>query len=134
MELLSLPVIGWLYTVLCAIALSLGAWLVVGVHFSGEQARQQLATRVIEDAVLFGIWVLGLAGGVGVLLEKSWSRGVLEMFCWVLMVLITLTAVSRFRAAPSPRSTLGLSLALFVLPVLALCAATIYTLRATVPS
>jgi hypothetical protein len=134
MELLSLPVIGWLYTVLCAAALALGAWLVVGVHFSGEDARRQLATRVIEDAVLFGIWVLGLAGGVGVLLEKSWSRGMLEMFCWVLMVLITLTAVSRFRAAPSPRSTLGLSLALFVLPVLALCAATIYTLRATVPS
>ena len=134
MELLSLPVIGWLYTVLCAAALALGAWLVVGVHFSGEDARQQLATRVIEDAVLFGIWVLGLAGGVGVLLEKSWSRGVLEMFCWVLMVLVTLTAVSRFRAAPSPRSTLGLSLALFVLPLLTLCAATIYTLRATVPS
>jgi len=133
-ELLSLPAIGWLYTVLCAAALALGAWLVVGVHFSGEQARQQLAMRVIEDAVLFGIWMLGFAGGIGVLLEKSWSRGVLEMFCWVLMVLVTLTAVSQFRAARSPRATLGLSLALFVLPVLALCGVTIYTLRATVPS
>jgi len=132
MELLSLPAIGWLYTVLCAAALALGAWLVIGVHYSGEAARQQLATRVIEDAVLFGIWMLGLAGGVGALLEKSWSRGVLEMFCWVLMVLVTLTAVSRYRAAPSPRATLGLSLAVFVIPVLALCAATIYTLRATV--
>lgn len=129
---LSLPLIGWLYTVFCAAALALGAWLVVGVHFSGEDARKQLASKVVDDAILFGIWMLGFAGGIGVLLEKSWSRGVLEMFCWVLMVLVMLTAVSRFRAAPSPRATLGLSLAMFVLPVLALCAATIYTLRATV--
>ena len=134
MELLSLPAIGWLYTVLCAAALALGAWLVVGVHYSGEAARRQLATRVIEDAVLFGIWILGLAGGIGVLLGKSWSGAVLELFCWVLIVLVMLTAVSRLRAAPSPRATLGLSLALFVLPVLALCGVTIYTLRATVAS
>ena len=134
MELLSLPAIGWLYTVLSAAALAFGAWLVVGVHYSGEAARQQLAARVIEDAVLFGIWMLGLAGGIGVLLGKSWSGAVLELFCWVLIVLVMLTAVSRFRAAPEPRAMLGLSLALFVLPVLALCAATIYTLRATVPS
>lgn len=134
MELLSLPAIGWLYTVLSAAALAFGAWLVVGVHYSGEAARQQLATRVIEDAALFAIWLLGLAGGIGVLLGKSWSGAVLELFCWVLIVLVTLTAVSRYRAAPSPGATLGLSLALFVLPVLALCAATIYTLRATVSS
>jgi len=134
MEPLSLTVIGWLYTILCAVALALGSWLVIGVHFSGEEARNQLAKRVIEDAVLFGIWTLGLAGGIGVLLEKSWSRPVLELFCWVLLVLVTLTAISRFRAAVPPRATLGLSLTLFVFPVAALCAATIYTLRAAVHS
>jgi hypothetical protein len=131
---LSLTVIGWLYTVLCAVALALGSWLVIGVHFSGEEARNQLAKRVIEDAVLFGIWTLGLAGGIGVLLEKSWSRPVLELFCWVLLVLVTLTAISRFRAAVPPRAALGLSLSLFAIPVAALCAATIYTLRAAVHS
>lgn len=134
MEPLSLSLVGWLYTTISAAALAIGSWLVVGMHFSGEGARRQLATRVIEDAVLFGIWILGLAGGIGVLLGKSWSGAVLELFCWVLIVLVMLTAVSRLRAAPPPRATLGLSLALFVLPVLALCAATIYTLRATVAS
>lgn len=134
MQPLSLTVIGWLYTIVCAVALALGSWLVIGVHFSGEAARMQLARRVIEDAILFGIWTLGLAGGIGVLLDRSWSRGVLELFCWVLLALVTLTAISRFRAAAPPRATLGLSLSLFVIPVAALCAATIYTLRAAVHS
>ena len=134
MELPSLTLIGWLYTVICAGALAIACWLVIGLHFSGEQARKQLAARVVDDAILFGIWMMGLAGGIGVLLETSWSRGVLELFCWVLVVLVTLTAVSRFRAAPPPRATLGLSLSLFVLPVVALCAGTIYTLRAVPPS
>lgn len=123
-----------MYTIVCAIALLVGAWLVIGVHFSGQEARKQLASRVIDDVVLFGIWIFGLAGGIGTVLGKSWSGIVLEFFCWVLMVLVTMTAVSRFRAAEPPRVTLGLSLALFVVPVLAFCGATIYTLRVAVPS
>jgi hypothetical protein len=85
-----------MYTVVCAAALLLGAWLVIGVHFSGDEARRQLATRVIDDAVLFGIWILGLAGGIGVVLGKSWSTLVLEFFCWVLIVLVSMTAVRDF--------------------------------------
>ncbi|HEV8096535.1 MAG TPA: hypothetical protein VGP71_12455 [Burkholderiales bacterium] len=134
MDALPLPLIGWLYTLVCGSALALGAWLVIGVHFSGEDARKQLASRVSDDAMLFGIWILGLAGGIGLLLGKAWSAVVLEFFCWVLMVLVVMTAVSRFRAAEPPRITLGLSLALFVVPVLAFCGATIYTLRAPGPS
>jgi hypothetical protein len=131
---LPLPLVGWMYTVVCAFALLLGAWLIIGVHFSGDEARRQLATRVIDDAVLFGIWILGLAGGIGVLLGKSWSTLVLEFFCWVLIVLVSMTAVSRFRAAAPPRILLGLSLLLFGIPGLAFCGVTIYTLRVAVPS
>ena len=134
MPLLSLPAIGWLFTILSALALVLGAWLVIGVHHSGEDARRQLASRTLEDLVLFAIWILGLAGGIGVLLEASWSGPVLEFFCWVLLVLVTLVAISRFRAAPPPRGTLGMSLVLFVVPVIALCGATIYSLRVSVAS
>ena len=129
MDVVPLPLIGWIFTLCCAGALLLGAWLVIGVHFSGEGARGELARRAFEDAVLFGIWLLGLAGGIGVLLEKAWSRGVLELFCWVLIVLVALTAWSRYRASPPPRATLALSLALFLVPVLAFCGATILTLR-----
>ena len=128
---LPLQLVGWMFTVVCALALLLGAWLVIGVHFSGEEARKHLASRVLDDAVLFGIWILGLFGGIGVILGKSWSILALEFFCWVLMVLVGMSAVSRFRAAAPPRVTLGLSLLLFVVPVLAFCGATIYTLRVT---
>lgn len=130
MEALPLPVIGWLFTVVCAAALLLGAYLVVGLHLQGEDTRRQLARSVVQDAVLFGIWILGLAGGIGVLLAESWSRPLLEFFCWVLTVLTLFSAYGRLRAsAPGARGTLVLSLALFVLPILAVCGATIYTLR-----
>jgi hypothetical protein len=129
LDLLPLPVIGWLYCVLSVAALALGAWIIVGVHLAGEDVRKQLVARVLDDSLLFGIWILGLAGGIGVLLEKGWSRPVLELFCWALAVLLVLTCWTRFHAAPRPRFTLGLSLALFLVPALALCAATILTLR-----
>lgn len=129
MELIPLPVIGWLYSVASAAAILLGAWIVIGVHLRDEAAHKHLAARVLDDSLLFGIWIMGLAGGAGVLLEKGWSRPVLELFCWALAVLLALVCWQRLRAAPPPRATLGLSLALFLVPVIALCAATILTLR-----
>jgi hypothetical protein len=128
-ELLPLPLVGWLFAVVSGMALAAGAWIVIGVHLAGEAPRKHLAARVLDDSILFGIWILGLAGGVGVLLEKAWSRPVLELFCWALAVLLLLVCWQRLRAAPPPRAGLALSLALFLVPVIALCAATILTLR-----
>jgi hypothetical protein len=128
-ELLPIALVGWLYTVGAGLALAFGAWLIVGIHLRNPDARKQLAARVLDDALLFGIWILGLAGGIGVLLGKSWSRAVLELFCWTLMILVFLSAWSRWRVAAPPRGTLLLSLVLFVAPVVALCVATILTLR-----
>ncbi len=130
MEALALPAIGWLFTLVCAIALLAGAYLVIGLHLQDEATRRRLARSVLEDVVLFGIWILGLAGGIGILLLQPWSRPLMEFFCWVLAVLTLFSAWSRLRApAAGPRGMLAFSLALFVLPILALCGATIYTLR-----
>jgi hypothetical protein len=129
MEALPLELIGWLYTVGCGIALLAGTWLTLSVHKFGESGRRELAARLLEDLLLFSIWLLGLAGGVGVLAGKAWSRPALELFCWTLMILLVISAARRFRAQPPPRAFLGLSLALFVAPVIALCIATILTLR-----
>lgn len=129
MDALPLELIGWLYTVGCGIALLVGTWLTLSVHKFGESGRRELAARLLEDLMLFSIWLLGLAGGVGVLAGKSWSRPALELFCWTLMVLLVISAAKRYRAVPPPRGLLGLSLALFVAPVIALCVATILTLR-----
>jgi len=129
MDLLNLTLIGWLFALGSGLALVLGCWLIAVIHLRDDAARKELAARVLDDSVLFGIWILGLAGGIGVLLEKSWSRWVLELFCWVLIGLVLFSSYGRWRAAPPPRGLLAVSLALFLMPVTALCAATIVTLR-----
>ena len=129
MDTLPLPVIGWIYTVASFIALLLGTWLTIGMYAKGGAVRQALAARMLEDLLLYSIWLLGLAGGVGVLVGKPWSRPVLELFCWTLMILLGISASRRFYAAPPPRFMLGLSFALFVVPIYAFCVATILTLR-----
>src|SRR3970282_1002886 len=128
MDLLSLELIGWLFAVASAGALALGI-LVLGLNYGREPTRDHIRKRILDDALLVLIWSLGLAGGIGVLLGKAWSRPALELFCWTLMVLMVLSCVSRLRMGPRPRALLGLSMALFVLPVAGVCIATILTLR-----
>jgi hypothetical protein len=125
--LLSLEFVGWFYTLLCGAALVAGAWIVVAVHLRGE--REQLAARVVDDSILFGIWLMGFVGGGGVLRGWRWGAPLLELFCWALGALILMTAWSRWRAAPPPRAGLAVSLALFVVPALAMLGATVATLR-----
>lgn len=129
MDVLNLALVGWLFALGSGLALALGIWIIVNLHVRGEGVRQHLAARVLDDSLLFGIWILGLAGGIGVLLEKSWSRWSLELFCWTLIILTFLSAYSRWRTAPPPRNLLLLSLMLFVLPLVMICVATILTLR-----
>ena len=70
MDLLSLSLIGWLFSIASGLALVLGGWLIAAIHLRDEAARKELAARVLDDTVLFGVWILGLAGGIGILLEK----------------------------------------------------------------
>jgi hypothetical protein len=128
MELLNLELIGWLFAGMSGIVLAFGI-LVVGLYYAREGTRGYVAKRALDEAVLFVVWLLGLAGGVGVLLGKAWSRPALELFCWTLMVLLMMSCWSRLRAAPPPRNMRAIQLALFVLPVVAICIATIVTLR-----
>lgn len=127
MEPLSLDLIGWIYALLCGAAILVGAWIIIAVHLRGD--RGALAARVVEDTILFGIWILGFTGGIGVLLGRAWSRPVLELFCWAFTVLLLLNAWMRWRAAPPPRLGFSVSLVLFVVPVIAFTGATILTLR-----
>ena len=129
MDLLNLQLIGWLYAAGSALALALGLWIVLTLHYGGVGVRKPLVTRVLEDFLLFAIWVLGLAGGTGVLLEKSWSLWVLELFCWALIILTLLSGVARWRATPPPRAMLFVSLVLFIFPLIVFCLSTIATLR-----
>ena len=129
MDSLPLPVVAWVFAIVCGVALLFGAWLIIGIHRSSEEARRQLAARVLDDTLLFGIWILGLAGSIVVLHEKSWGATVLELFCWVLIILVGLSAWNRVRVSTPPRGLLLVSLILFAVPIVVFCAASIITLR-----
>ena len=70
MDVLNLALLGWIYSVGCGLAIAFGMWLIIGLHRAGEDVRERLAERVIDDSLLFGIWILGLAGGIGDLLIR----------------------------------------------------------------
>ena len=132
---LSLAFVGWFFTGISALALALGALITLSMHRSGELTRRYLEKSVLNDAALFGIWILGLAGGVGVLLLEPWARDLLEFFCWTLITLVMLSGGMRLRAlkrtATEPMNwfTAVTGVALVAVPIVAICAATIITLR-----
>jgi hypothetical protein len=133
---LPLPFIGWFFTVAGVLALGLGAMLIMALHRAGGLERRFLSKTVWNDAALFAIWILGLAGGIGVLALKPWARHILEFFCWTLIALLALSAATRIYAlkrqpADARVSWVPAVAGLFVvlIPLVAICAATIVTLR-----
>jgi len=133
---LPLPVVGWLFTIASVLALAVGALLIIAMHRSGELQRRFLARTAWNDMALFAIWILGLAGGIGVLRMRPWGRDLLEFFCWTLIALVLMSAATRLyaynRLPPDERvSWVGAVSGVLVvlIPVIALCAAAIVTLR-----
>lgn len=135
---LPLAFIGWFFTGISAASLVLGLMLIATLLKSGDVGQKMLGYTFWNDLVLAAIWVLGLAGGIGVLRLQPWGRYLLELFCWALIVLAPLSAASRLYAlkrqpdpgAP-PVNWVGAlaGVAMIVIPVVAICAATIVTLR-----
>ena len=134
---LSLTFIGWFFTLIPAAALVVGAALIFIMATTGDLQRRYLGYSIWNDLVLATIWVLGLAGGVGVLRLEPWGRYLTELFCWALIVLVLLSAATRLYALRqeatqgAPVNWLGAiaGVTLILIPVLAICAATIVTLR-----
>jgi hypothetical protein len=134
---LPLGFIGWFFTLASAAALGLGAFLVLVLLRSGELSRRYLSYSVWNDLLLAAIWTLGLIGGIGVLGLQPWGRYLLELFCWALIVLLALSAATRLYAlreqqgqeAPVDWLAAIAGLMVIVIPLIALCIATILTLR-----
>jgi hypothetical protein len=136
MEPLPLALVGWLFTLLSAAALILGTMMIVALHRAGELQRRFLAKTAWNDMALFAIWILGLAGGLGVIELRPWGRHILEFFCWTLIALMALSAATRLYAASRQPAEERASwvgaiagVTLVAIPILVLCIATIYTLR-----
>jgi len=135
-EPLPLPLVGWIFTLLSAGALVLGGLIILAIHRAGELQRRFLAASAWNDMALFAIWILGLAGGIGVLRGRAWGRDLLEFFCWTLIVLVLLSAATRLYAAKrqsaaEPVNWVGAiaGITLIAMPLIVLCAAAIVTLR-----
>src|SRR6266446_8738938 len=134
---LSLAFIGWFFALTSAAAIVLGAALIAMLATAGDLQRRYLAYSIWNDLMLAAIWVLGLAGGIGVIRLQPWGRYLLELFCWALIVLAPLSAASRLYALRRPRpdskpvNWLGAiaGVTLILIPILTICAATIVTLR-----
>ena len=136
---LSLAFIGWFFALASAGALALGGALIWMLATAGDLQRRYLSYSIWNDLLLAAIWVLGLAGGIGVIRLQPWGRYLLELFCWALIVLLFLSSASRLYALKRPDpgqppvnwfgAIAGVTLIL--IPVLAICAATIVTLRST---
>ena len=134
---LSLAFIGWFFALTSAGALLLGAALIVILATAGDLQRRYLSYSIWNDLVLAAIWVLGLAGGIGVIRLQPWGRYLVELFCWALIVLLLLSAASRLHALKQadseqqPVNWLGAiaGVTLILVPLLAICTATIVTLR-----
>jgi hypothetical protein len=135
---LPLAFIGWFFTLGSALALALGAVLIAMLFRAGGLHRRYLSYSFMNDIVLAAVWVLGLFGGIGVIRLQAWGRYLLELFCWALIVLLLLSAATRvyaLRRQPGadaqPVNWLGAAagITLVLIPVLAICVATIVTLR-----
>jgi len=134
---LPLAFIGWFFTLASAAALVAGAALIFMLVRAGELHRRTLSYSLVNDLMLGAVWVLGFFGGIGVIRLQPWGRYLLELFCWALIVLLVLSAASRLysRSRPDPGAPpvnwLGeiTGVTLILIPALALCAATIVTLR-----
>jgi hypothetical protein len=134
---LPLAFIGWFFTLFSIGALLLGGVLVIALVRAGDRQRQYLTFSFWNDVMLAAVWVMGLAGGVGVIRLEPWGRYLLELFCWALIVLVLLSAASRLFALSRPRegeppvNWMGAiaGATLIVIPLVAVCAATIVTLR-----
>jgi hypothetical protein len=136
MELLPVAFIGWFFTIASIAALVVGAMLIMAMHRAGELERRFLARGAWNDMALFAIWILGLAGGVGVIQLRPWGRDIMEFFCWTLIALIGLSAFTRVLAikrdsAHQPVNWVAAIAGVLVvlIPVVAICGATIATLR-----
>jgi hypothetical protein len=134
---LPLGFIGWFFTLFSVAALVLGALLIAALARAGTPQRNLLTFSFWNDALLAGIWVLGLAGGIGVIRLEPWGRYLLELFCWALVVLILLSAATRLYTLSRPREgeppvnwiAAVAGATLVVVPIVVICAGTIVTLR-----
>lgn len=137
--ILPLAFIGWLFAIACFAALMIGVLLLLQLFRGGKIPSEYLQSRIVNDVALLVVWLIGLASAFALLNGFPWGRTGLEYFCWVLIALTLLSGGTRLagyrRRAQGPGLTprgwivAVAGVLLVALPLVALCGATIVTLR-----
>ena len=134
---LPLAFIGWFFAIASFAALAIGIVLLQQLFRSGKISPEYLQTRIVSDFALLLLWFIGLVSAFALLNGYSWGRTGMEYFCWVLIALTLLSGGERllaYRKQPQALSPRGWVVAisgvmLVVMPLVALCGASILTLR-----
>src|SRR4051794_15109237 len=95
---LPLPFVGWFFTIVPLIVMTGGALVLRVLHKRGMlNQRYQKNYSIWNDIILLFVWGLGFLGGFGVLNRRTWGATALEYFCWVMMILVVVNALTRMK-------------------------------------
>jgi hypothetical protein len=133
----SLDFIGWFYTVACAIAIAIGGAIFAFLYVNGQIATRYKDYSILNDVMLLVIWVIGLIGALGVLDRSQWGQFLLQLFCWMLIALVSTSGATRLYTLKKLHKTLTrrdwlhslIGVVLVVLPIVVFCLGTIMSLR-----
>jgi hypothetical protein len=139
MPTLPLNFIGWFFAIVCFAALAIGVMLLQQLFRSGKIPPEYLQSRIVSDFALLLVWLIGLVSAFALLYGYAWGRTGMEYFCWVLIALTLLSGSTRLaayyrhpvehRLTPRAWVTAIAGVTLVALPLIAICAIAIHTLR-----
>jgi hypothetical protein len=136
-ELLDLDFIGWFYAVACGAVILFGLCVFGLLYARGILMERYKDYSILNDVMLLMIWVIGFGGAIGVIDRSQWGQFLLQLFCWMLMALVILSAASRMYTVYKLGQDvtqkdwlhIGMGMTMFVVPIILFCIATIFSLR-----
>jgi hypothetical protein len=136
-ELFDLDFIGWFYMVACGAVILFGLGVFALLYARGVIKERYKDYSILNDVMLLMIWVIGFGGAVGVIDRSQWGQFLLQLFCWMLIALVILSASSRMYTVyklgqgvtRKDWMHIGMGMTVFVVPIILFCIATILSLR-----
>ena len=94
-DTLELDFIGWFYLFACGGVILFGLGVFAWLYMKGLIKERYKDYPILNDVMLLMIWVIGFGGAIGVLDRSQWGQFLMQLFCWILIALVVLSATSR---------------------------------------
>jgi len=136
-DILELDFIGLFYAIACGTVIFFGLCVFALLYARGVLKERYKDYNILNDVMLLMIWVIGFGGAMGVIDRSQWGQFLLQLFCWMLIALVTLSAASRLYTVHKLGHDvtqkdwlhIGMGMTMFVVPIILFCIATIVSLR-----